>query len=158
MNALRRLGCVPMMSHRAGHVVWGLVLAAGAANASPSTHVDYRADGSVRFGDTVFPTREAYHHSAEFQSSGARCGSRQPVLLDDIIAAGAADCGMNSTTINAAYNDGRTFVIPVVFHVIKKTDGVTGHISEALLKSQIDILYEDFYAIANTPGAMGTNA
>jgi uncharacterized protein (TIGR03382 family) len=145
------------MSHRALLVLSGLVLAASAASASPKKDVEYRLDGSVRFGDQVFPTRQAWHHSDEFQSSGARCGSRQPTLIDNIIAASAADCGLNSTTINNEYNDGRTFVIPVVFHVIKRTDG-TGNISEALLKSQIDILNEDFNAIAGTPGSMGTNA
>jgi hypothetical protein len=68
-----------------------------------------------------------------------------------------SDCGLNSTAINQDYNDNRTLVIPVVFHVIKKTDG-TGNISPAMIQSQIDILNEDFNAMSNTPGAMGTNA
>ena len=70
------------------------------------------------------------------------------------LLAAASDCGMNSTTINASYNDNRTLVIPVVFHVIKKTDG-TGAITPALLQSQIDILNEDFNAMPGTTGAMG---
>src|SRR5688572_1706026 len=106
MCARARLGSVAMMSHRAVSVVSGLVLAAGAANASP-VEVDFHADGSVHVGSQVFATPQAYHASDVFRSSGARCGSRQPALIDNIIAAGAADCAMNSTTINPAYNDGR---------------------------------------------------
>lgn len=58
---------------------------------------------------------------------------------------------------SAHYDDNHTLVIPVVFHVIKRTDG-TGDISPALIQSQIDILNEDFNAVPNTPGVMGTNA
>ena len=138
----------------------GIVLAASAAVASPAMQeVEYRADGSVRVDNQVFPTREAYHRSQLFQASGARCGSapRDPALLDAMQLVAASDCTLNSTKINQDYNDSRTFVIPVVFHVIKKTDG-TGDISPALLQSQIEILNQDFNAMANTPGAQGTNA
>lgn len=153
------------MRHLACQVVAGLVIATGAASAAPSNtptmpgdDVEYRADGSVRVGDELFATREAYHRSELFRASGARCGSRTPEPPQNILLAGANDCGLNSTTINATYNDDRTLVIPVVFHVIKKTDGTTGNISEALIRSQVDILNEDFNALASTPGAMGTNA
>jgi hypothetical protein len=146
------------MRHLAVLLVMGtLVLATRAAHAAPiNAEVEYRADGSVRVGTEVFATREAFHHSALFQDSGARCGTpaRNPDVMDAI---SPSDCGRNSTTINQDYNDNRTLVIPVVFHVIKKTDG-TGDISAALIQSQVDILNEDFNALAGTPGAMGTNA
>lgn len=139
----------------------GIVLATSAAAASPAMprEVEYRTDGSVRVGSQVFPTREAYHRSELFQASGARCGTapRDPALLDAMQLVAPSDCTLSSTKINQDYNDSRTFVIPVVFHVIKKTDG-TGDISPALLQSQIEILNQDFNALANTPGAMGTNA
>lgn len=139
----------------------GIVLATSAAIASPAMprEVEYRTDGSVRVGSQVFPTREAYHRSELFQASGARCGTapRDPALLDAMQLVAPSDCTLSSTKINQDYNDSRTFVIPVVFHVIKKTDG-TGDISPALLQSQIEILNQDFNALANTPGSMGTNA
>ncbi len=135
----------------------GIALATGAAQAAPASTnvVEYRADGSVRVGTQVFPTREAYHHSALFRDSGARCGTpeRNPTLMELIAP---SDCTLNSTKINQDYNDNRTLVIPVVFHVIKRTDG-TGDISPALIQSQVDILNEDFNAMMGTPGAMGTN-
>lgn len=136
-------------------VIAALVLATRVATAAP-TDVEYRADGSVRVGTHVFATREAFHHSDFFVESGARCGTpaRDPAIMELV---SPSDCGNNSTTINQDYDDSRTLVIPVVFHVIKKTDG-TGNIPDALIQSQVDILNEDFNAIANTNGAMGTNA
>src|SRR5688572_15110442 len=100
-----------------------LVLATRAAHAAPApSDVEYRADGSVRVGSEVFATREAFHHSQYFIDSGARCGT--PATSADVMnLISPADCGGNSTTINQDYNDGRTLIIPVVFHVIKKTDG-----------------------------------
>jgi hypothetical protein len=145
------------MRHLAASLVTAsLVLATGAAHASPIGDVDYRADGSVRVGSQVFATREAFHQSQLFIDSGARCGT--PATSADVMnLISPSDCGGNSTTINQDYNDNRTLVIPVVFHVIKKTDG-TGDISQALIDSQIAILNEDFNALAGTPGSMGTNA
>ncbi|HEY5921503.1 MAG TPA: M43 family zinc metalloprotease [Kofleriaceae bacterium] len=139
-------------------VMSALVFSAQVADGGPvhSGDVDYRADGSVRVGSDVFATREAYHQSALFQASGARCGTppRGPDVMELI---SPNDCGGNSTTINQDYNDNRTLVVPVVFHVIKRTDG-TGNITPALIQSQVDILNEDFNALAGTPGAMGTNS
>jgi PKD repeat protein len=143
------------MRHLAAILVMGAPALAFAAPA-PSP-VDYRADGSVRVGNEVFSSRLDFHNSAYFRESGARCGSTEtePEGIAQLMA--ATDCGRNSTTINGEYDDNRTLVIPVVFHVIKKTDG-TGAISDALIQSQIDILNEDFNAVTGTPGAMGTNA
>ena len=98
---------------------------------------------------------EAYFHSQTFRDRGARCGSTFTPPSVSVFA--AADCSMTRTTINPTYNDGRTLVIQVVVHAIKKTDG-TGALPEALVKSQIDILNEDYNAIAGTLGQHGTNA
>jgi hypothetical protein len=116
---------------------------------------DYRADGTVQLGAKVFPTRAAYYASAAFQQSGHRCATAdQPVV--DPLAFAAADCSFTNTTISPLYNDDRVFIIQVVFHVIKRTNGM-GDISPALIQSQIDVLNEDFGALAGTPGAPGTN-
>jgi PKD repeat protein len=134
-----------------------LVGATSLLGTTASADVDYRNDGSVRFGSRVYPTREAYHTSPEFIASGVRCGTpaKDPAIMELIAA---SDCGMNSTTINQDYVDGRTLVIPVVFHVIQKTDGTTGKISPALIQSQVDILNEDYNAMTGTNGAMGNDA
>lgn len=139
---------------------FALAFAPSAAHAAPGhTHhddVEYRADGSVRVGTQEFATREAFHRSDLFRESGARCGTPaiDPAIMELIAP---TDCSRNNTTINPDYNDNRTLVVPVVFHVIKKTDG-TGDIPAALIQSQVDILNEDFNALAGTPGAMGTNS
>jgi len=115
---------------------------------------DYRANGSVRVGNKVFATTSDYFQSKTFRDSGARCGSKQQIART--ASAAPTDCDLDSTTINPEYNDNRVFIIQTVFHVIKKTDG-TGAISNALIQSQIDVLNEDFNALAGTPGAMGHN-
>ncbi len=136
-------------------VAVAFAVAPSVSGAAPRDDVEYLANGSVRAGGQVFATREAFHQSQYFIDSGARCGTPAPSAMMELIA--PSDCGRNSTTINADYDDSRTLVIPVVFHVIKKTDG-TGNIPDALIQSQVDILNEDFNALAGTPGAMGTNS
>ncbi len=136
-----------------------LLLAAGVGLSFTATALadrpDFRADGSVQLGQKVFPTVAAYHASPEFQQSGARCGT--PHLTEAEIAALApADCSMASTTINPMYNDDRTIVIQVVWHIIKRTDGV-GDLPVARITSQMDVLNEDFQALAGSLGAPGTN-
>jgi hypothetical protein len=83
-----------------------------------------------------------------------RCRSGAP---PEVSALAPTDCSDSQTVINGEYNDGRVFVIPVVFHVIERTDGTTGVISDELIDSQIEILNEDFRAIAGTPGAGGAD-
>lgn len=68
-----------------------------------------------------------------------------------------SDCAYGSTSPNPAYNPTTTLTIPVVVHVIQNSSG-TGFISAALVQSQIDILNEDFLAMAGTLGAPGTNS
>jgi hypothetical protein len=47
--------------------------------------------------------------------------------------------------------------IPVVVHVIRQNNGTTGNVSMALVQSQIEILNEDFLALAGTLGEDGTD-
>ena len=42
--------------------------------------------------------------------------------------AAASDCGPSSTSIDPEYDAGDTLIIPVVFHVIRKTDGTGAQI------------------------------
>jgi len=117
----------------------------------------YLPDGSVRLGTQTFATAQDYFRSDAFRAQG-RCGSEpepEPAGFAPLVA--PTDCAMNKTLINADYDDNRVLVIQVVFHVIKQVDGV-GDIAPELIRSQIEILNEDFNAIANTPGAAGANA
>lgn len=124
--------------------------------AASTAHADrpiYRPDGSVKVGTKTYSNASAYFTSTAALTSGARCGT--PVEAP-APAAAPSDCSLSHTTINAEYNDARVFVIQVVFHIIKRTDG-TGAVTPALLQSQIDILNEDFDALTGTPGAGGHN-
>ncbi len=66
----------------------------------------------------------------------------------------ASDCAYNSTTIQSQYDPLYVFDIPVVFHVIQNAGG-TGNITDAKVISQIEVLNEDFRALAGSNGAGG---
>ena len=68
-----------------------------------------------------------------------------------------SDCDLGRTVINGEYEDGRTLVVQVVFHVIETTSGL-GALTEDHIRSQIDILNEDFQGIVGTPGEGGANS
>jgi hypothetical protein len=88
------------------------------------------------------------------QQQPGRCGT--PALPANWHDLGPSDCSATSTNPTSAYDPGALYDIPVVVHVIQKTDG-TGFISSALVQSQIDILNEDFLALPGTNGAPGTD-
>lgn len=133
------------------------VLALGTlAHARPTDRPRWQPDGSVRVGSQTFASASEYVQSEAFRARG-RCDAEAPEMTEQLALVAPTDCASNRTVINPDYNDDRVLVIQVVFHVIKRTDGV-GDISPALLKSQIDVLNEDFNALANTPGAAGSNA
>jgi PKD repeat protein len=113
--------------------------------------VTYHKNGTVETGDQRFPSVTAFQQSEDFIVHGRRCASEDRKLL----RAAPSDCSLSSTSIKPEYQPDAVFTIPVVWHVIKKTDG-TGDISQALIHSQMDILNEDFQALPGTPGANGT--
>jgi PKD repeat protein len=128
---------------------------AAAERPHPTTH----ADGSVEVNGKVYASTYAWLTSPEFQAAGGRCGTPAPKIPMVLapVAHGFPDCSDSATIINPAYNDGRAFVIQVVFHLIQKTDG-TGNITDDQVKSQIQVLNDDYQAAANTHGAPGNNA
>ncbi len=131
-----------------------LVLAIGVLGLSSPTIAD--DDGYVIDG-MRFDSRAQYLNSDYFRDMGRRCGTPSPedIQLPEGSDFLQLDCTMVSTTINPTYNPGDTLEIPVVVHVISRTNGV-GDITTAQVESQIDILNEDYMAVAGTPGAPGT--
>lgn len=71
-----------------------------------------------------------------------------------VVPEGPGDCSFGATNPLAQYATTSVYRIPVVVHVIQATNG-QGALSDPLIKSQIDILNEDFRAKAGTPGAQG---
>ena len=116
--------------------------------------VIYREDGSVETGGQTFASVVEFQRSTDFITHDRRCATREPSRL---LRGAPSDCSTSATLIKPEYSPqtGEVFTIPVVFHIIKKTDG-TGEIPDALIKSQLDILNEDFGALAGTLGAGGT--
>jgi len=134
---------------------WGF-----AADPSPKPKpVRFQAfsDGRLLVDGQTFNSMTEYFTSAFFKSNGKRCGVR---LLDSSVVrpfpdkGSPSDCSMTATTIQGEYYPDEYYLIPIVFHVIHKSDG-TGNIADSLILSQVDILNEDFGALAGTPGAPG---
>jgi hypothetical protein len=134
-----------------------IALTAGVASAGPRLHPVHNADGSIEVGGHSYASQQAFFQSEEWQQSGGRCGTAEPTLSMIVPPTGSADCTKSLTVINPAYIDGRTFVVQVVFHLIQKTDG-TGNITDDQVKSQIQVLNDDYQAAANSHGAPGHNA
>ncbi|MDM8553153.1 M43 family zinc metalloprotease [Desulfococcaceae bacterium HSG7] len=105
-----------------------------------------------------YADREAYLLSDSFRKSGGRCGfDRRRGSHERIPDSGkhASDCPAGWSNNLHEYTTDTIFTIPVWVHVIRRLDGVKGEVSDALVQSQIDVLNEDFRAIAGTPGQNG---
>lgn len=74
-----------------------------------------------------------------------------------LVGAGV-DCSATATNADPSYDPGPTWLVPVVVHLITNTAGTQGFVSDATVAAQIQVLNEDFRALAGTNGANGTNA
>ena len=83
-----------------------------------------------------------------------RCGTAEPGPPPGPFP--PSDCGYWTNNPQPEYEPSFYFSIPVVFHVIMHQNG-DGYLSPTTLQDQIDILNEDFRAIAGSAGAPGTN-
>lgn len=85
-----------------------------------------------------------------------RCGTHEPVM-NGVHGFAPSDCGYSTNSPQPQYEPICTYEIQVVFHVIQRQNG-TGFLSASTIRDQIDILNEDFQAIAGSLGENGTNA
>jgi hypothetical protein len=67
------------------------------------------------------------------------------------------DCDFNQTNPSATYAPTTIWRIPVVVHVIASASG-TGNLTDTMVQSQIQVLNEDFRALAGTSGAGGVDS
>jgi hypothetical protein len=119
-------------------------------------------DGQVRFRDFAELVR-----SPEFRQWGLRCGTPAPAFDDadggavfpNFLAGSPSDCTLSATSPAAVYapSEGPLYRIPVVVHVIRRSNGTTGNISVACVQGAIEMLNDDFRARAGTQGAPGTD-
>ena len=96
-----------------------------------------------------------FHSSQAFIDQGLRCATdpMQPQRTDvdfgdqvgPELQARQQGCSSSFTQIDSAYDPipGANYVIPVVFHIISRTDGV-GEISDQRVQAQMAVLNEDF--------------
>ncbi|MEE2888153.1 MAG: zinc metalloprotease [Planctomycetota bacterium] len=90
------------------------------------------------------------------QAQRLRCGTPALDYAAGAPGDGPTDCGYLTNKPQSMYDPTFLYHIPVVFHVIQNTAG-NGRLNLSTLQDQIDILNEDFQAIAGSPGAPGTN-
>lgn len=106
-------------------------------------------------GTFVFENWGDYLGSEFFMRHGKRCAAAERSLAVPGTSKAASDCTMTSTNPAAIYDPSNgTYTIPVVVHVLIHSNG-SGNISDAVIESQIDVLNEDFLALAGSLGANG---
>lgn len=97
-----------------------------------------------------------FQQSDEFRDNNLRCATpeNEPTGYEKFEP---ADCSSSMTRILPEYDPRQLCTIRIVFHVVMQSDGV-GHISEEMIRSQVDILNEDFRAMEKTPGEFGVDS
>ncbi len=125
------------------------------------TDFDVLPNGKVLVNGTMeFKNMGEYMRSDFFKKNGARClikkGHKSVAnqALDAAVMAVASDCSTSQTVIQNEYWPQQAYTIPIVFHIIYKRDG-TGNIPDSRIINQVQVLNEDYRAIA---GSMGANS
>jgi pregnancy-associated plasma protein-A len=122
-----------------------------------SAQEDGKPPAVISVAGQSFTSWQAYTSSPLFRRLGLRCGTPSTGSVVELFP--ASDCTLSSTTIRPEYEPaGHTlYRIPVVVHILMSTSG-QGAISDAMVDSQIDVLNEDFQALAGTLGEDGNDA
>lgn len=109
----------------------------------------------LAFGHS-FATWRAYVLSPLFQRLGLRCLT--PGRGTQQFFQPPSDCSFTMTNPLAAYSPSNLGVVEinVVFHILQSTSG-QGNVTNQQVMNQIDILNEDYRALAGTPGAPGVD-
>jgi len=117
-----------------------------------------REDGSILAGAEKFPNMGEYVHSEYFREQGMRCGTAKAVAaVDRQTARSVNDCTLALTTIQHEYWLCDTvYTVQVWFHVIHRSDGL-GNIPDAAIYGQVNVLNEDYRAMAGTRGSRGVD-
>ncbi|MGV6814519.1 MAG: M43 family zinc metalloprotease [Phycisphaerales bacterium] len=122
---------------------------------SPSFEVI--SDTEIHADGQVYHSWQELYESGYYNTVDTKCGTRPIFDAQSDAARGGSDCTYSRTNIRSQYDPSvAKYRIPVVVHVIMRTNG-TGALSDARIQSQIDILNEDFQAMAGTNGAPGND-
>jgi hypothetical protein len=111
----------------------------------------------MQLGDLKYYSWAEYVASDAFRELGLRCGIQASPPSTEVQV--PSDCSSSSTSILPQYEPqgGTLYEIPVVVHIIEHTNG-DGQILDGMVLSQIDVLNEDFRALAGSLGEDGNDA
>ncbi len=111
-------------------------------------------------GAYVFENWAEYFGSEFFTRNDMQCGQpRLPLTFDPAVLDGStSDCSSSFTNPAGEYapSGGEVYQIPVVWHVITANSGA-GFVSDNSIFQQMDVLNEDFRALAGSLGGNGTD-
>ena len=150
---ISRISCLSIV------LVFLVLVISGQTVAGEKATFSMQKDGQITVNGLSFGSLEQYFQSDYFQVTGKRCGTKVPLYEDPArrkLFGVDADCTLNCTVIKPEYWPGIILTIPVVVHIIHKVDG-TGNIDDDRVQRQIDVLNEDFAAVAGTLGSEGFN-
>ena len=116
------------------------------------------ADEMVVDGRT-FGSWTDFFTSDYFADMGKRCGTQAPAFRPELpkAAGGPGDCSLSFTNPAEEYTPDAIYEVTVMIHRLESVSG-TGVFPDSLVRTQIDVLNEDFRAIPGTPGEPGTDA
>ncbi len=159
-----------VLSNRKKILAGGLLIVMGATTAIAQSSDDQAwdndipyiretEDGGLLVGFEEFASWSDYYASDLFMQNQGRCSTPYDPDFVDLLDGGPADCSYNNTDPKAEYDPSvALYRIPVVFHILRASNGTTGHVPEHLVESQVEILNEDFLAMVGTNGEAGTDA
>ncbi|MCH2160329.1 MAG: hypothetical protein MK085_00500 [Phycisphaerales bacterium] len=156
---IRTLACTALLAATAVSPAFANAKESVGPPTKPQSDRPRYADGKVFLGDKEFASWQQFanHIDKDRPSRGCAMNPTGPAMLGGVAGfmGGQDDCARNSTNPDEIYDPAQTPVmqIRVVVHVLRTDDGLTGHIPLAQVHRQIDILNEDFRAIAGTNGA-----
>jgi hypothetical protein len=126
--------------------------------AVPSLAVADAAAEALEIRGKTYRSWTEYFTSTEFRENGGRCATPADAFRTGSSA--PSDCSNSQTNPVGQYdpNGGDILEIPIVVHIITNAAGTLGDTTDQQVQSQIDVLNEDFQALAGTAGEGGTNA
>ncbi len=117
----------------------------------------YHEDGSITVAGLTFKNKAEYVRSEYYSRNGKRCGTMDRYKdrgLPDEPLGSQSDCSMIRTSIQNEYYPSVVYTIPLVFHVIYHSNG-TGNLTDQQIEDQVQVLNEDYRAMAGTDGSQG---
>lgn len=141
-------------------VAAGVQAQAAGSGTNDLPRIDFKLgpNGSVIVNGRTYSSWQQWQASDFYRHNVRRCGTPDVRLFElDGIAGGSSDCTYTFTNPEPQYDPSVVkYRIPTVVHVMHSITG-EGYISPEMVQSQIDVLNEDFLALAGSLGEPGTN-